>query len=113
MRTRYLGVTTGETRREAGNLKEAGQSLLHHLRELLLVLEAPGVASVSKPSPCHDKPPSSPVPRPGWAGTLHNVPPPSPHISRVTSGAGTTKIKHESSGLCFTQPSVTQSPAGQ
>lgn len=84
VRTHYLRVTTGETRQEPGNLKEAGKSLLQHLQELLLVLEAPGVAGVSKASPCHDKPQSSPVPRPGWAGALHNVPQPGLHcLARV------------------------------
>lgn len=55
-------------------------------RSLVLKLPGRGVAGVSKPSRCHSKPQSSPVPRLGWAGALHNVPQLSlPSLARVTT----------------------------
>jgi len=78
--TRYLGASTGQARCAAGGKQEPHRQ--QHLKELLLAFEAAGqgVVGVSKPSPCCEKPQSSPIPIPrlAWVDALHNVPAGSP-----------------------------------
>lgn len=64
-----------------------------------------GVVGVSKPSPCHDKPQSSPVPKLGWAGALHNMPQPGlPCLARITMWSQNTAVSVLAEGPEATHP---------